>query len=177
MSIKNLVTINGDILNLDCLAFVHQANCFSRMKSGIAKSITDLYPVVKFEDDHCGYNQGNRFGKFSAAKVVNVNTGNPLYIGNLYGQYDYGRNFNRVYTDYKKLLMAFRLFMEYLEKDIDLHEGTIAIPYGMGCGLANGDWKIVTEIIEYIATMNPTFNFTIVKYDAPPFDYSTIVTL
>lgn len=146
------------------------------MKSGIAKSITDLYPAVRFADTHCQYVYNEKFGKFSSAVVANVITGKMMYVGNLYGQYDYGRNYNRVYTDYRKLLTAFRLFIEYLEKDRDLHEGTIAIPYGMGCGLANGDWKIVTEIIEYIATMNPTFNFTIVKYNPPPL-FSKIETI
>lgn len=37
---------------------------------------------------------------------------------------------------------------------------TIAMPYGIGCGIANGDWNIVCKIIEEIFS---DYNVTLYK--------------
>ena len=65
---------------------------------------------------------------------------------NLFGQLHYGRN--KKYTDYKALAKSLEQ-LKYLLKFVDtyMYHDTIALPYGLGCGLAGGDWNIVLKTI------------------------------
>lgn len=49
-------------------------------------------------------------------------------------------------TDYEAMKKALTEIKEYA-KSFDL---SIAIPYKIGCGIANGDWNIVYKIIEEV---------------------------
>ena len=40
---------------------------------------------------------------------------------------------------------------------------SIAIPYGIGCGLAGGDWEIVSNIIDDVTNSYNYTNYTIYK--------------
>lgn len=64
-----------------------------------------------------------------------------------------------VYKDYKRLCAeqgddgALRSCFEHLKQTVtNLNEEnslhSIAIPYGIGCGLAGGDWTVVREMME-----------------------------
>ena len=64
---------------------------------------------------------------------------------------EYGRDKYRKYTDYVALTKAFD---EIRNK---YHNKSLAFPYGFGCGLANGDWNIVENMINtYFADMDVT---------------------
>lgn len=70
---------------------------------------------------------------------------------NIFGQLDYGRDKYRKYTDYVALTKAFD---EIRNK---YHNKSLAFPYGFGCGLANGDWNIVENMLNtYFGDMNVT---------------------
>ena len=62
-------------------------------------------------------------------------------IISVFGQLKYGRDKTIVYTNYNALEKAFKSI------DEKLPEGDIVIPYGLGCGLGNGNWEIVNDII------------------------------
>lgn len=132
----------GDLLKSDCTTILHQANCFSTMGAGIAKSIAEMYPEAAAVDKYSEYSPDYKFGKFTYAVI---NTG--VTIVNLYGQYGVGSGLQ---TDYKKLNNALNYFLFSAKSgfgnNIDLSK--IGVPYGMGCGLAGGDWSIVKEILE-----------------------------
>lgn len=49
-------------------------------------------------------------------------------------------------TDYEAMKTALEEIKQYA-KDFNL---SIAIPYGIGCGIANGDWDKVYKIIEEV---------------------------
>lgn len=49
-------------------------------------------------------------------------------------------------TDYEAMKRALLEIKQYA-KDFNL---SIAIPYGIGCGIANGDWNVVYKIIEEV---------------------------
>lgn len=49
-------------------------------------------------------------------------------------------------TDYEAMKIALEEIKQYA-KDFKL---SICMPYGIGCGIANGDWNIVYKIIEEV---------------------------
>lgn len=61
-------------------------------------------------------------------------------IANIFSQ---EQNFN---TDYESLEKAFL----NIRKEAKNNKLSICIPYGIGCGIANGDWNIVYKIIEKV---------------------------
>lgn len=127
----------GNLLTSDCTVIMHQANCFSVMGAGIARTIADIYPAAKKADLNFPYSPEERLGKYSLAKTKNK------VIVNLYGQYKFGRGLQ---TDYKALEKSLDSFFTDVKED-NLKIGKVGIPYLMGCGLAGGDWKIVSEIL------------------------------
>ncbi|MGF7049841.1 hypothetical protein J2T13_004364 [Paenibacillus sp. DS2015] len=64
-------------------------------------------------------------------------------IANLFGQFKYGKT-SEQYTDYVALESALR---QLKDKAKEL-KFSVALPYNLGCGMANGDWNIVEKMIE-----------------------------
>lgn len=133
--------IKGDLLKSDCNFIIHQANCFATMGAGIAKQIQRLYPESYIVDRnyHIPVGNRNRLGNFSCTDMKN-----DVVIFNMYSQFHYGRGKQ---TDYQAFKLALNIILITI-----IHSGKsrlkIGMPYGIGCGLAGGDWKIVSEIIK-----------------------------
>ncbi|MFD1905034.1 Appr-1-p processing enzyme family protein [Paenibacillus rhizoplanae] len=70
-----------------------------------------------------------------------VQTG-AKYTANLFGQLNYGRSKTR-YTDYAALEKA----LATLKTEAKAKGLSVALPYNIGCGLANGEWSVVERII------------------------------
>lgn len=137
--------INGNILDVTEGIIVHQVNCKGVMGAGLAKQIRNKYPEVyrsyvsiiknSTEDELLGY-----------AQPVSVN--NTLSVLNLFGQIGYGTS--KVQTDYKAFEYALSRFSDTYNYIKDKHNNNIPIyfPYGIGCGLAGGDWNIISKLID-----------------------------
>lgn len=140
MSIK---FVNGNILTFperdEDTIICHQVNCKGVMGAGLAKQIRDKWPDVydryRLMVETCG--------EFMLGSFHEVKVGPHLYVANLYGQVGYGRD--KRYTNYAALTAAlFKGMKEY-------PRATFRIPYGLGCGLAGGDWETVLDIIKGIS--------------------------
>lgn len=132
----------GDLLKSDCTVIMHQANCMSTMRSGIAKSIAEMYPGARIVDENSLYDKEERFGSYTAYK-----DDNGVTIVNLYGQYDFGRE--KVQTNYDKLESAINMFLHSVNSGLyNKSELKIGVPYKMGCDRAGGDWEIVWDILD-----------------------------
>lgn len=143
--------VQGDLLKSDCNVIMHQCNCFNKMGTGIARQIKTQYPKA-FEAD---YNHPvplgkDRLGGYSAA----IDKG--VLIVNLYAQIGYGRGTRTQYEYFQK---ALRNALQKIQKDGV--ESKIGLPYGIGCGLAGGNWNIILGIITEAAE---EFNITIYLY-------------
>ncbi len=146
--------VKGDILDAKDGIIGHQVNCQMVMGSGLAKQIRDKYPRV--------YNEyiavmgraplDKRLGRCQIVAISDV-----LYFANLFGQFDY--RLRGVKTDYGALGMALRQLQHWktLFKPADF---PVYLPYGIGCGLGGGDWKIVEGIIR-----DAVPDATIVRYE------------
>ena len=142
----SLIIVEGDLLKSDCTMIMHQANCFGKMGAGIAKQIAKEYPSVYLADINYDIPVGSRdrLGRWSGAFVTSNYTNTPQLIVNLYGQYNYGRGLQ---TDYDALSWALATALVQTKS----HTGKVGVPYGMGCRLAGGDWRIVSNILDDIS--------------------------
>jgi hypothetical protein len=151
-----LPTIVGDILdpslNIDCI--LHQANIYHRFGGGLAAQIAKRYPEALEADRATGYGDESKLGSFSVARVpvadeVSGATVSELRIFNIYSQIGMSE------TSYDYMRMALVKVSEHLE-GLRLGEWRgqkyrVAIPYNLGCGIADGNFNVVQAIVkEYL---------------------------
>lgn len=136
--------------NSEVAVIGHQANCFNTMKTGIAPQLVDAFPSVREADTATIRGDNEKLGRYSVAHDKPSDT----IIYNLYGQYMYGRD--KRYTDYDALRSALSNMakhivysdeLAFLRFDCSLKPIKVGFPK-LGCGVAGGDWNIVSRIIE-----------------------------
>lgn len=116
-----------------------QVNCKGVMGAGLAMQICIQWPVVYQRYlEFCYGNDGNKLGTYQEVLVEP-----KLYVVNLFGQSSFGRDKRQ--TNYAALGTAlFRAMKEH-------PNATFRVPYGLGCGLAGGNWVTVLNLIEEAA--------------------------
>ncbi|ETT41472.1 MULTISPECIES: macro domain-containing protein [unclassified Paenibacillus] len=130
--------VNGDLLEASEDILGHQVNCQGVMGSGIAKILRDRYPNLYPEyKKYC--DQYTPDGLLGHCQLVQTGA---KYTANLFGQLNYGRSKTR-YTDYAALEQA----LTTLKTEAQAKGLSVALPYNIGCGLANGEWSVVEEMI------------------------------
>lgn len=129
--------INDSILNAKENIISHQTNCSGVYNRGIAKQVREKFP--KAYDEYRKFYLNNKHELLGKCQIINC--GNVI-IAHLFGQERYG--IDTTYTDYNALSNSiFELFLYSKIRGLSL-----AMPYGIGCGLAGGDWETVYEIIK-----------------------------
>jgi len=130
--------IKGDLIKMTLDGkfdvIIHGCNCFVVMGGGIAKQIKEAFPEAYAADCETVKGDKTKLGMNTYAKVGDV------IIVNGYTQFTYQR---KVSVDYDAIRSVF--------EQIYFHfKGTTArIGYPLiGCGLAGGDWDIVSKIID-----------------------------
>lgn len=136
--------VEGDILLAKEEIIGQQVNAQAVMGSGLAKQIRAKYPNVYDEYVEFCELYDNTRQRMGLVNFVEVEEGK--YIANLFGQEDYGRNKFITYTNYDSLEMALR----FLKSVAKMNNMSVALPYNLGCGLANGNWNVVYRMIEVI---------------------------
>ena len=130
-----MTIIDGDILTVSRGIICHQVNCKHVMGAGLAAAIRKKYPLHYEDyiktDAHLG-------------ELVTTQMSDDLYIVGIYGQLGYGRD--KRYTDYEALEKGLTA-VGVLSSSLGL---PVYLPYGIGCGLAGGDWTIVKTIIDKV---------------------------
>jgi len=127
--------ITGDLLQTDVKHIIHGCNSHGVMGSGVAKAIRDMYPKA-YQDYNDAYNS---YGLELGDIIVSVQE-NERVIHNAVTQKDYGRDSSRVYVSYWAIAEVFRKINQWGIREI-------AMPK-IGSGLANGDWNVISAIIE-----------------------------
>lgn len=143
-----VIVKEDNILNCSEDIIVHQVNVQGVMGGGLAKQLADNYPKLetkyrKFCKDY------NYDYKYLQLEVFGFPSRGKL-IANMFSQKP---NFDTDYKTMSKLLNKIRNYAESTEL-------TIAMPYGIGCGIANGEWDKVYKIIEKVFK---NYNVTIYK--------------
>lgn len=135
--------VKGDLLSAKETLLVHQCNDRGVMGSGVARPLRNKYPEIFAPYHEFCQNNNNPLGT-----AVFVPTHDGKVVGNLIGQKNYGRNKNIVYTQYDAIQQCFHEVYRYAKE----HKLTVAAPYLISCGLANGDWDVVYPMMEGIFT-------------------------
>lgn len=136
--------VEGNILDAKEDIIGHQVNCHSVMGAGLAKQIKLKYPnVYKEYMWYCDSFKNDKQQLLGQCYIVETDN-DDKYIANIFGQYGFGRHERQ--TNYVALEMG----LKNLKRIAHEHDKSVALPYGLGCGLAGGSWDIVYEIIDYV---------------------------
>jgi O-acetyl-ADP-ribose deacetylase (regulator of RNase III) len=129
----------GDLLTTDITHICHGCNSHGVMGSGVAAAIRSKYPQA-YRDYSDVYNsRGLELGD----AIFSIQDDGKIIV-NAITQKDFGRNSNTVYVSYWAIAEVFRKI-----EGIGIKE--IALPM-IGAGLANGDWNVISAIIENTLT-------------------------
>lgn len=140
VDIDNTIPVKiGSLFSSGADLLVQQVNCQGVMGAGLAKQIAFHYPEVYRE--YKAFCQKYATSAEMLGKVLIVETYGDTYVANIFAQDKYGRN--GCFTDYAALKEGFTKVAESA-KTANM---SVAIPYGIGCGLAGGNWEIVNSII------------------------------
>lgn len=140
-------TSDGDILSNAYGIICHQVNCRGVMGAGLAKQVKEKYPkVFNWYKYYCeSISPIHLLGYTQFVTVDEDKASNPtLVVANLFAQDNYGRG--KLYTDYKALEKC----LKSVYNIANAHNLPVYIPYGIGCGLAGGDWSKVENLIKEI---------------------------
>jgi len=132
--------IDKDILDVSYGIIAHQVNCQGVMGAGLALKIARKWPEIKRRYQRCCITN-SVFG-LGLGEIDWEYAQKSLIIVSLFAQDRYGKD--KRYTDYDALAKC-------LDKLSDLRSvmgKDVYLPYGLGCGLAGGDWDVVSELIE-----------------------------
>lgn len=127
--------VTGNLLLTDVKHIVHGCNSKGVMGSGVAKAIRSWYKLA-YQDYEDVYNSN---GLALGDIVVSVQPDGKT-IHNAITQQDYGRDSSRVYVSYWAIAEVFRKINQWGVKEVALPK--------IGAGLANGDWNVISAIIE-----------------------------
>jgi len=135
----------GNILDVQTGIICQQVNAQGVMGSGFAKAVREKYPQVWTDYSTfigAPYTQKqNGLDFLGQVCWVQIQTG--LWIANIVGQQFFGREIGRRYTSYDALDLGFgKVGMFARTLNLPVHYPLI------GCGLAQGDWTIVSAIID-----------------------------
>lgn len=122
-----------DILNITTGVIIHQVNCQHVMGAGLALQIRNKYPQ---------HYQDYMNSTLKLGTLITTRINNQFGIIGMCAQQSYGRHKRQ--TDYKA-------FEQCLNQIKILHDKAPSIkyymPYKIGCGLAGGDWDIISQLI------------------------------
>jgi O-acetyl-ADP-ribose deacetylase (regulator of RNase III) len=142
----------GNLLESNCDIICHQVNCKGVMGSGIAKQIKDKWPKV--HRDYCFHIERMYNGDFASKSsdllgmITWTELENGKYIMNFFSQ-DKFLPRDICHTDYEAFTDCCRTLKKFItEYNLDKLNTIIGFPYKIGCGLAGGNWDVVSAIIE-----------------------------
>jgi len=177
MSTTLLHEVPGDLLQATEPVIVQQINCLCVRPHGLSAVITKKFPYANVYGQRRPKNphqnlaipedQGQpgqitiSYPPKSDNQPIHQPIHQPIVIG-LYGQYDYGkpgttaRRSTLQQDNYVFRELWFTKSLKRLKQWLIEHQiSSVAFPYGIGCGLAGGNWTRYCQILEQFAADAP----------------------
>lgn len=152
--------INQSLLEANTKYIAHQCNCKSNNFAGLAKSIFTKFPYSNTYKDriYTGYNFPGRID-------VLGNGEENRFVINMYVQFWPGKPGKDIYDTNEYRIKYLKQCLSKIAEISDLE--SIGFPYNLGCGLAGGNWKEYSEVLEIFAAYVAKKNVKVLwyKYD------------
>jgi hypothetical protein len=147
--------IEGDLLTCPDPIICQQLNCLCVKGHGLSADIAKVYPYANVYAERRARGTRNLCIAEDAGvpgEIVVRSGFGPIVIG-FYGQYDYGTGRtgrtsptqdNSALREiwFKECLVNLEIYMKHHRHH------TVAFPYGIGCGLAGGNWDTYSQMIQ-----------------------------
>lgn len=143
--------IRGDIIKMakegHFGAIIQGCNCQHNMGAGLALQIAKEFPEAEIADKNF---INPTMGDFSWAKSLEYN----FVIYNLYSQFWYGKPYGHTYAlnsniyNFDTQKNRYNAIRKGLKRINNLCSGKIIGVPKIGCGLAGGNWDIVSQIVK-----------------------------
>ena len=127
---------------------IHQCNCHSTSAAGLASAIFARYPYADTYSDR---------GEATQPGTISVHDGDRSVV-NLYAQRYPGRAGHGDDSEEQRQVW-FRDGLAAVGQVAGLN--SVAMPYGIGCGLAGGSWPVYHDMIRDFATAHPHLQVTL----------------
>jgi len=144
-----IVTRHGDLLDAKGV-IVHGCNSCGVMGSGVALQIKNKWPEAFESYRNFLQNHREHYCNSPLGLIAYSYPETSVWVANMITQQHFGRDKNKVYVDYEAIKTGFKS----LNSDLKLQNRlsmkpitTVNFPL-IGCGLGNGNWKIISEIID-----------------------------
>lgn len=148
--------VQGDITKCDEDIIAHQTNC----QGGAGGLASALLPrgskALEEYEEYCKQFKDDMKSLFGTVQYVK---NNGKIIANCFGQIYGGSNFSPYNSQFFKnpneVYSGLQSALSIVERDAREKNLSVAIPYNIGCGIAGGDWNIVSRIINNIFEASP----------------------
>ncbi len=141
--------VRGDLvvaaLNGQVDIMVHGANCYCVMGNGIARDVHQKISQAFEADKTTTPGDRSKLGKYTLAKITATNN-KPVQVINAYTQFTYWDPKDMFYLSALRSAFAGIKFTYANKGDENV---VIGIPL-IGAGLARGNWKEISDVIEEI---------------------------
>ena len=134
-----MIRINqGSLLDAEETIIAHQVNCFGAA-GGLAYHVFKKWPTAEIDYQQLITRTKDRPSALLGMAQPTGGQPDGKIIVNLYGQYHPGQDFRPT---------ALRMSLENLAGFAKFMKASVAMPYGISCGICGGDWNEVRQIIE-----------------------------
>lgn len=188
----NLNVIEDDIIELlkknindKSFKIAHQANCVTSTVAGLAKIIFESFDNSNIYDRRCNMLSADNSKIIFDIPGKIMLSGNNDSIINMFSQFlpgkpqtnnEYNYKYNNkvliaikqniidkdIFDTYTHRLQWFNDCLKEISNQVEKNT-TIAFPYNIGCGLAEGIWDDYLNMIIVFAINNPNLNILIVQ--------------
>ncbi len=150
-----LKVVTGNILSSEEQYIAHQCNCVTTSSAGLAKIIFTKWThaecyYIRWANDKPGTIEVRGDGKYGGRPIINMfaqfNPGKPHKADDPHDGYQARKKY----------------FIECMKAIDALKPSSVAMPHGIGCGLAGGDWEFYEKVITKFSK-----SFDIVLYKLP----------
>jgi O-acetyl-ADP-ribose deacetylase (regulator of RNase III) len=137
--------IDGDLLDSSQSIIAHQCNCVTSYGKGLSAAIFAKYP---YADVYSSNSENRKVGHIDIRNPKFGDVESPIIIA-IYAQYKYGKSVTEPRLTW---------FQQCLDRMIENGITDVAMPYGIGCGLAGGNWADYKRLLS-----NTTLSVTLFR--------------
>ena len=154
-----MIFIDGDLTKFTGAELVcHQCNATSNRSFGLSSSMFKAYPYANI------YSGKLKVVARSPGTIIARTSQGKQTIVNMIAQVNPGKPSKHDYDNYEARVEYFGQCLDAIDREFP-NVKTIAMPYGIGCGLAGGDWKLYANLISmWCGIRRPELTVYIVKY-------------